>query len=55
MAYADDQLFLFTAKGYVLCVDVDVVRKFHRAVQGVIMMKLHEGDKVTSLCMIKHS
>ena len=50
IVHADDQLFLFTAKGYVLCVDVDVVRKFHRAVQGVIMMKLREGDKVTSIC-----
>ncbi len=50
IVHADDQLFLFTAKGYVLCVDVDVVRKFHRAVQGVIMMKLHEDDKVMAIC-----
>lgn len=53
IVHSDDQIFLFTAKGYVLCVDVDVMRKFHRATQGVIMMKLHEGDKVTSIAAVK--
>ena len=50
IVHPDDEVFLFSANGYVLCVDVDVMRKLHRATQGVIMMKLHEGDKVTSIC-----
>ena len=54
IVHPDDELFLFTAKGYVLCVDVDVMRKLHRVTQGVIMMKLHEGDKVMSICKANH-
>jgi len=50
IVHPDDEVFLFSAKGYVLCVDADELRKLHRAAQGVIMMRLHEGDKVTSIC-----
>ena len=50
IVHADDQLFLFTAKGYVLCVDADELKKRTRVAQGVIAMKLHEDDKVMSIC-----
>jgi DNA gyrase subunit A len=49
IVHADDEVFLFTAKGYVLCVDVDGLRTLHRAAKGVIMMRLREGDKVTAI------
>ena len=49
IVHPDDELFLLTAKGYVLCVDVDVLRKRTRFAQGVIAMRLHDGDKVTSI------
>ena len=39
----DDELFLFSAKGYVLCMDADELGKRTRFARGVIAMKLHEG------------
>ena len=45
----DDELFMYTAKGYVLCVDVAELRNLGRFARGVTVMKLHEGDKVTSV------
>ena len=49
IVHPDDELFLFTAKGYVLCVDADELKNCGRFARGVIAMKLHEGDKVTSI------
>ena len=53
IVYPDDELFLFTAKGYVLCVDADELKNCSRFARGVIAMKLHEDDKVTSICRAK--
>lgn len=50
MAHPDDMLFLFSAKGYVLCVDVNEIRCLKRFARGVIVMRLHEGDVVTAIC-----
>ncbi len=46
----DDELFLFTAKGYVLCVDAEELKNCGRFARGVIAMRLHDGDKVTAIC-----
>lgn len=46
----DDELFIFSANGYVLCMDVAELRCRGRVISGVIAMKLREGDKVTSVC-----
>jgi DNA gyrase/topoisomerase IV subunit A len=48
--HPDDELFLFTAKGYVLCVDAEELKNCGRFARGVIAMRLHDGDKVTSIC-----
>ena len=48
--HPDDELFLFTSKGYVLCVDADEVKNCGRFARGVTVMKLHECDKVISIC-----
>ena len=50
VVHPGDDLFLFTAKGYVLCIDADELKNCGRFARGVIAMKLHEGDKVTSIC-----
>ena len=47
---SDDELFIFSANGYVLCMDVAELRCRGRIISGVIAMKLREGDKVTSIC-----
>ena len=49
IVHPDDELFLFTAKGYVLCVDADELKNCGRFARGVIAMKLHEGDRVTAI------
>jgi DNA gyrase subunit A len=49
IVHPDDELFLFTAKGYVLCVDADELKNCGRFARGVIAMRLHEGDKVTAV------
>ena len=49
IVHPDDELFLFTAKGYVLCVDADELKNCGRFARGVIAMKLHDGDKVTAI------
>lgn len=46
----DDELFIFSANGYVLCMDVAELRCRGRIISGVIVMRLREGDKVTSVC-----
>ena len=45
-----DKLFIFSAKGYVLCMDVNELKCHHRIISGVIAMRLREGDIVTSIC-----
>ena len=50
IVHPDDEVILFSANGYVLYVDVDELKKRTRTAKGVIAMRLHEGDKVTSIC-----
>ena len=50
VVHPDDELFIFSAKGYVLCMDVGELKNCGRFARGVIAMKLHEGDIVTSVC-----
>ena len=49
IVHPDDELFLFTAKGYVLCVDAEELKNCGRFARGVIAMRLHDGDKVTAV------
>ncbi len=49
IVHPEDELFLFTAKGYVLCVDAEELKSCGRFARGVIAMRLHDGDKVTAI------
>ena len=53
IVHPDEEVFLFSAKGYILCMDVDELKCHGRNTQGVIAMKLREGDKVTSIAAVK--
>jgi DNA gyrase subunit A len=48
-----DELYIITAAGIVIRMDVDQLRKLGRNTQGVNVITLREGDKVTSIAAVE--
>ena len=48
-----DELYIITAAGIVIRMDVKQLRKLKRNTQGVNVITLREGDKVTSIATVK--
>lgn len=48
-----DELYIITAAGIVIRMDVDQLRKLGRNTQGVNVITLREDDTVTSIAAVK--